>query len=277
MSGQITGSARCALCPHGCVLAPSQTGRCLARANQGGTVLPLSYGAYSAIALDPIEKKPLYHFCPGKKVLSIGGYGCNMHCAFCQNDAISQQPPPADAGMITPAQLASAAKNATPNIGVAFTYNEPCVGFEFVRDAAMAVRAAGLKTVLVTNGFLNSRPWQELVGLMDACNIDLKSFREQGYRDLGGALRPVKENIAYAVAHTHVEVTTLAVPNFADDESDMRAQAAWLASLNADTPLHITRYFPRYHFSAPATDMATLRRLAGVASQYLTYVYLGNC
>lgn len=240
---------------------------------------PIAYGAYSALALDPIEKKPFRRFYPGSSILSIGGYGCNMRCWFCQNSGISQSGPPPNAQRTSPALLVRQARELIPagNIGIAFTYNEPGVTFEFVRDTAECAREAGLKNAMVTNGYLNEGPWRELLARLDGLNIDLKCFSEEKYRELGGGLREVQRSIALAVERAHVEITTLVVPGFSDDPRDMDAQAKWIASLSPEIPLHISRYYPRYHAAMPPTDVDLIYRLANIARGHLEYVYEGNC
>lgn len=270
------GTTLCKLCPHACRLKEGRAGFCHARTAKNGHAVPIGYGMLSALALDPIEKKPLRRFMPGSSILSAGGFGCNMRCCYCQNSAISQAEP-AEGIFMPPEALVRHALALTGNIGVAYTYNEPGINFEYVRDCARLVRSAGLKNVMVTNGFLNEAPFLELLRYMDALNIDLKCFSEEGYRSLRGGLAPVKRNIAHAVSRAHVEITMLIVPGLSDDGAEMGRAAAWLKSLSPEIPLHITRYFPRYHATAGATPIATLEKLAGIAQSHLRHVYIGNC
>ena len=267
---------RCNLCPHFCVIQPGRTGRCRVRLNEGGALFSHNYGEVTSIALDPIEKKPLYHFFPGQMILSVGTWGCNLHCQFCQNWQIAHGDPAFVA--TSPGKLAELAEEQGPlNIGVAFTYSEPVVWFEYVCDAAVAVRKRGLKNVLVTNGFINPEPFAELLPLMDAMNIDLKSFREPFYQDIcGGELAAVKRTIVTAAASCHVEVTTLLIPGLNDGDEEIIELARWLASINPAIPLHLSRYFPRYQFELPATPVERLLRARGLAEQYLDNVYVGN-
>ena len=273
----------CQVCVHHCALEPGQTGLCRARKNEGGEIICTNYGRITSLALDPIEKKPLYDFHPGSMVLSAGSYGCNLRCPFCQNHEISMS----DGGdlqaeYVSPRQLADTAlmwkeQKRAGNIGVAYTYNEPLVGWEFVRDTAKLVREYGMFNVLVTNGTASPEILEELLPLMDAMNIDLKGFREEYYRKLGGDLETVKAFIARAAKSCHVELTTLIVPGENDSPEDMEAQAKWISGIRPSIPLHITRFFPRYHMrDREATDVEQLYLLAGTAGKYLEKVYVGN-
>lgn len=277
------GRATCEICPHGCTLTEGQTGLCRARIAVGGRVVDGNYGRVTSLALDPIEKKPLARFCPGSNVLSVGSYGCNLRCPFCQNASI------ACAGArdvpwreMTPAELvdAAAALQSEGNIGIAFTYNEPLVGFEFVRDTARLARQRGLATVLVSNGYVNDDPLREIAPLIDAANIDLKGFTQEFYDFVGGDLDTVKHTIEVLAATPgcHVEVTTLIIPGLNDSEREVAEAAQWLASLSPDIPYHLTRFFPCHHLTdRPATSPETIHHLADVARRYLNYVYVGNC
>jgi len=235
-----------------------------------------SYERIVAANVDPIEKKPLYHFFPGRPIYSIGSYGCNLHCRFCQNADISQKKHVGSE--LTPQQLALEAKSIKDNIGVAFTYNEPGIWFEYICDCAPLLRQAGLQTVLVTNGYLESEPWAELCQHADAMNIDLKSFNPDFYeRICGGRLETVKNNVVAAVrAGVHVEVTHLVVTGLNDVISEFAQLVDWLADLSDRVPLHISRYFPRYHESAPPTDPAVIGRFVETAAKKLKFVYPGN-
>ena len=243
--------------------------------------MPLNYGKVVSLALDPIEKKPLRRFHSGGTVLSVGSFGCNLRCPFCQNHEISMA---GEGGLRTeellPDALADLAERLKPrsNIGVAYTYNEPLIGYEYVRDCAAAVRERGMLNVLVTNGTIEEAPWRALLPLIDAVNIDLKGFTEAWYKRLGGDLETVKRSIAIAAEHCHVEVTTLLVPGENDTEDEIRALSRWLAGVNPDIPLHLSRFFPRYRMTdRPPTDAEAVYRLADVARERLRWVYEGNC
>jgi pyruvate formate lyase activating enzyme len=270
----------CETCPRHCRLADGEFGACRARRAEGGRVVCASYGRITSLALDPIEKKPLAFFHPGSFVLSVGSFGCNLSCPFCQNYGIAAARE-AEAGRlyrVTPEELCALAEGqrSRGNIGVAYTYNEALVGYEFVRDTAKLVREAGMLNVLVTNGTAELPVLEEILPYIDAMNIDLKGFTSEIYRYLGGDLETVKRFIARAAEACHVELTTLVVPGMNDDAEDMRREAAWIAGIDPGIPLHITRYFPRYKMKRPPTDIAVMRRLETVAREYLTRVRLGN-
>ena len=288
--------AVCPVCPHHCSLKEGQYGRCRARKNEKGTIICVNYGKITALALDPVEKKPLRHFFPGSMILSAGSYGCNLSCPFCQNYQISmagsEEKEAADyvtdeaaAGVpdfreITPEELAELAEDlrGRGNIGVAFTYNEPLVGYEFVRDTARLVRRRGMKNVLVTNGTAELPVLEEILPYIDAMNIDLKGFTQDYYRKLGGDLDTVKDFIKRAAQVCHVELTTLIVPGENDSEEEMEQQAGWIAGVDPDIVLHVTRFFPRYRMKdRSATDVKTIYRLRDAAGKNLKYVYTGNC
>lgn len=273
-------SLKCDICFHHCELDEGRTGLCRARANRGGQIVPLNYGRLTSLALDPIEKKPLRRFHPGGLVLSLGSFGCNLRCPFCQNAEISTAGAEFPARDYSPEALVQLALALRPrgNLGLAYTYNEPLVGYEFVRDCAAMVREAGMFNVLVTNGTIEEAPWRALLPLIDAVNIDLKGFTEAWYRRLGGDLETVKRSIALAAEACHLEVTTLVVPGCNDGEDELRALSGWLASLSPDIPLHISRFFPRHRMNdLPPTPVDTVYRLAAVARERLRYVYTGNC
>lgn len=268
---------------HHCALEPGQTGLCRARKNEGGEIVCANYGQITSLALDPIEKKPLNDFHPGSMILSVGSFGCNLRCPFCQNHEISMTDGTGlDAEQISPGELADLAliwkeQKRAGNIGVAYTYNEPLVGWEFVRDTAQLVREYGMVNVLVSNGTASLTVLESLLPYIDAMNIDLKGFREEYYQKLGGDLKTVKAFIARAQESCHVELTTLIVPGENDAPEDMEAQAKWIAGLRPTIPLHITRFFPRYRMrDREATDAEQLYRLAGIAEKYLEKVYVGN-
>jgi len=271
----------CRVCMHRCALEEGQTGRCRARANKGGEIVCANYGQVTALALDPVEKKPLRRFCPGTKILSVGSFGCNLNCPFCQNHDISM----ADAVtkrkvFISPEELAGRAQELETegNIGIAYTYNEPLVGYEYIRDTAALVRKAGLKNVVVTNGSVKEEVLMEVLPFVDAMNIDLKGFTEGYYRMIGGDLETVKRFIRHAVRGCHVELTTLIVPGQNDSVGELRRLAQWVSGIDRKIPLHVTRFFPAFRMAdGSPTDVHVVYRLADEASKYLDYVYTGNC
>ena len=285
--------AKCDVCFRHCDIPEGGTGFCGARTCEGGIVKAANYGRVTSLALDPVEKKPLARFHPGSMIVSAGSYGCNLRCPFCQNNSISWSDEAFGlAGRIpyiSPEELAATAKAAVPkgNIGVAFTYNEPLTGYEYVRDTAKLVHGQGLLNVMVTNGTAELSVLEELAPHIDAMNIDLKGFTESYYRDLlGGDLGMVKDFIREAVKICHVELTTLIIPGENDSEDEMREMTSWIAGLcgsKGDTigkeiPLHISRFFPQFHMTdRRATDVRRVYRLADVAREKLEYVYTGNC
>jgi len=279
------GRVRCGLCPHRCNIAAGSAGLCGVRKNTGGELIASAYGAVSSIALDPIEKKPLYMFHPGKTIVSIGGFGCNLRCPFCQNHSISldfKNTTPLNAlqrnaQQMTPELVAEVAVLAKPdkNIGVAYTYNEPLIGYEFVRDCAELIHREGMYNVLVTNGFINEEPMTALLPFIDAMNIDLKAFSDGFYNMVNGALDAVKRTIVLCRKHCHVEVTTLIIPG--ENENDIDELAKWLASVDPEIPLHLSRFFPRYQYeNKEPTPRETMYRALDTAKQYLTHVFTGN-
>ena len=274
-------SVKCELCFHHCQLEEGQTGLCRARACRDGAIVPLNYGKLTSLALDPIEKKPLRRFRPGSLILSAGSFGCNLRCPFCQNHEISMSGEDEIQTVdVSPELLADKATElrSRGNIGVAYTYNEPLVGYEYVRDCAGLVHKRGMVNVLVTNGTIEEAPWRQLLPLIDAVNIDLKGFTSAWYRRLGGDLDTVKRSIALAAEECHVEVTTLLVPGENDSTEEIRELAQWLASVCPEIPLHLSRFFPRYRMAdRPPTPVDQVYRLAEMARGYLSYVYTGNC
>ena len=271
----------CELCFHRCDIPEGRDGLCRARGCRGGRIVPLNYGSLTSLALDPIEKKPLRRFRPGSLILSVGSFGCNLRCPFCQNHEISMA---GEHGIrtaeVSPEQLAAQAAELVPrgNIGVAYTYNEPLVGYEYVRDCAALVRRRGMVNVLVTNGTISEAPWQALLPLIDAANIDLKGFTPEYYRRLGGSLETAKRSIAQAAERCHVEITTLLIPGKNDSAAEIRDLARWLAGIDPGIPLHLSRFFPRYRMTDRSpTPVERVYALAEEAGAYLAHVYTGNC
>jgi len=253
--------ANCNICPHNC---------------EGDAVCGKpQYGEVSSVAVDPIEKKPLYRFHPGRPILSIGGFGCNLRCPFCQNHDIAMGRGKRQGRRFSPKEIVAMAKDVPDNIGVAYTYNEPVISYDFVYDCARAVKDAGMGNVLVTNGFINREPLEALLPYVDAMNIDLKGFSEEFYKKLGGSLQPVKDTIAAASGRCHVEVTTLVIPG--ENESHVELIAEWLSRIDADIPYHISRFFPRHEYADRApTSVEEVFRLCEVAGRYLRWVFAGN-
>lgn len=269
----------CQLCPHHCRIRPGQSGICRARRNLDGQLVAWNYGKVTSMSLDPIEKKPLAFFRSGSRILSIGSFGCNLSCDFCQNWSISQQEAPSRT--ILPDEMvamAVQASNQQGNIGLAYTYNEPLVGFEYVLDCSRMIRSAGLCNVLVTNGFVSQEPLAELLPFIDALNIDLKGWDASFYKTVcGGDLETVRRSIEQAAATSHVEVTTLLLPGLNDREEDIEAIARWLASVNPRIVLHLTRHHPDYkQKDIRPISIERLDRLAGLAGKHLTHVRTGN-
>lgn len=278
--------AECDVCFRHCRVNDGKTGFCRGRGNEAGKIVCTNYGRLTSLALDPIEKKPLNDFFPGSLILSCGSYGCNLSCPFCQNHEISM----ADSRSVrtnyyTPAQLAELAEYARQegNIGIAFTYNEPLIGWEFVRDTAKAVHEKGMKNVLVTNGTADLHILDRLLPFIDAMNIDLKAFHSSFYDDFaGGSFEMTKYFIEHAVSGCHVELTTLLIPGKNDSEEEIRQEAEWIADLQEKAgraiPLHLTRFFPMYKMQdSNPTDIDSIYRLADIAREYLPKVYTGNC
>lgn len=267
----------CKLCPHNCVIGDDNYGLCSVRTNIDGVLKTINYGEITSIGKDPIEKKPLYHFKPGKDILSIGSFGCNFTCGFCQNFSISQYK--AKSKCVSPEDIVDVLESTEDNIGIAFTYNEPSIWYEYVYNTSKLIKAKSpeTKVVLVSNGYIQGEPLRELLPYVDAMNIDLKAFTEKYYKGIcGGRLEPVLENIKIANDKCHVEITTLLVSNENDSEEEVEKIASFLGDINKDIPLHLSRYFPNYKMDNPPTEVDQMIKDKEVASKYLNYVYLGN-
>ncbi|RLD35887.1 MAG: AmmeMemoRadiSam system radical SAM enzyme [Bacteroidetes bacterium] len=272
---------RCQLCPHNCLISPGETGICLVRKNNKGTLYAENYGMLSANHFDPIEKKPLYHFHPGKGILSIGTYGCNLKCEFCQNSGISQTgiQYPGLFKQTKPQEIVDKALEITGNIGIAYTYNEPIIWFEYVKDVSKIAKKASLKNVMVSNGYINAIPRKEIIELTDAFNIDLKAFTKDFYKNhTSSFIEPVKASIKDIYkAGKHLEITNLIIPTLNDDPVIFEKMIEWIArETSEETVLHLSRYFPHFKVSLPPTEIEKLSEFYQIAKKYLKYVYLGN-
>jgi pyruvate formate lyase activating enzyme len=273
---EIGGSkVRCNLCPHHCEIEDGQSGTCRVRINKGGVLYTLTYGTLSSISNDPIEKKPLYHFHPGTVILSVGSWGCNMTCPWCQNWEIAHEKPQVQ--RVNPDRLIDLTLDRELE-GIAYTYNEPIVSFEFVLDTSRMASADGLYNVMVTNGYIEEAPLKLLLQTIQAMNIDLKGFNPKFYKKrTSGDLETIKKNIkTISDEGLHLELTTLVIPGENDSEEEMEEQAAWIASVNDKIPLHLSKYYPAYKFNKPPTPDETLLKLYAIAKKHLKYVYLGN-
>lgn len=267
---------KCNLCPHNCLIKENSVGRCDVRKNHKGKLFSLNYGRISSWGMDPIEKKPLYHFYPGSYIFSIGSIGCNFECRFCQNWQIAQCND-VKTMKTTAETIVEEAKTRDGNVGIAFTYSEPMVWYEFVLETAKLAKTKGLKTAVITNGFINQEPLKELLSFIDAMNIDVKAYTQDFYKTYTkGRLTPVLKTVETAVDNCHIEVTNLIIPGLNDSEQEAEAFSSWLASINPDIPLHITRYFPNYKMNIQPTPLATLEKLRETALKKLNYVYIGN-
>lgn len=289
---------QCDYCPHKCNIddrvqgdRPPVHGLCNTKFVRDGRIESLSYGQVTSIALDPIEKKPLRRFMPGSKILSIGFWGCNMLCPWCQNDSISRGP--ADYYEFTPEAVVDEAIRQIPrgNIGIAYTYNEPLTNYDFVYETAkLAHKTAGntdkahnngvtgLKNVLVTNGMLADNYLEKILPYIDALNVDLKTINPENYKKIAGDLPTILNTITKVSAKSHVEVTTLIVPGFNDSEEEMKKISKTIADIDPQIPLHISRFFPAGNMrDAEPTDVGLIYRLKDIALQNLEFVYTGNC
>ena len=274
-TGKAVYSASCLLCPQHCQLKPGQSGRCHARENREGAVVSRTYGEVAAWNLDPIEKKPLYHFYPGSWIFSVGGFGCNLSCSFCQNHEISQKHQLGK--KVTPAELAELTGQERKSLGLCFTYSEPSVWYEMIRDTAPLVRAQGGKVVLVSNGTISPRFLEELIPWLDAVNIDIKAFSEEFYQQYcGGKLAWVLDNVERLAGRVHLEITTLVIEGANDDPKELTGLARWLHRLDVPLAWHLSRYHPAYRLALPPTERQTLERLWNIGKEWLPYVYLGN-
>jgi pyruvate formate lyase activating enzyme len=272
---------QCLLCPHNCIIDDGKYGICRVRKNVDSRLITDVYGRLVAMHLDPVEKKPLYHFHPGKNILSVGTPGCNLTCFFCQNCEISQN------GIsnfnqlknVNPRELLKIAKKESNNIGIAYTYNEPTVFFEYMFDTAKLARDSGLKNVMISNGFISQEPLEDLFSVIDAFNIDLKAFDDSFYRKhTKSSIYPVKKTLQKIhSADKHLEITYLVIPGLNDNEEQFRLMIDWISDNFGKTQvLHISRYFPHYQSDIPPTPLSKMRNLWEIAREKLSYVFLGN-
>ncbi len=275
------GTVKCNLCPHHCLVKPNYYGACRVRKNIEGVLYSTSYGLTCSIRFDPVEKKPLYHYYPGKDIFSVGGFGCNLHCVFCQNYHISQinDIELSTRDIITPTEITKLYKKERNNCGFSFTYNEPTVNYEFIYETAKEVYLQQIPVALVTNGFINQEPLKKLLPYINALNVDLKSFSDEFYqKQTGGRLLPVLETIKTAKAQgKHIEITFLAINGLNDSTSELNLMVDWIANnVGKDTPFHISRYFPNYKLKIAPTPVDVLIQLYEIASKRLDFAYLGN-
>ncbi len=267
-------SVRCDLCPHHCLIMDGKHGLCRVRVNRNGVLYSGEYGKVVSFAVDPIEKKPLYHFYPGSDILSVGVNGCNLMCKFCQNWQISQEK--TATRYVSPQDMINLAKKYN-SFAIAYTYTEPTIWYEYIMDCFVLAHENGIKNVLVTNGYLNKEPLMRLAPLTDAMNIDLKSMDDEFYRNIcGGSLEPVLEFIEYSAKITHIELTNLIIPTLNDSDELLNKLVSWVASVNPEIPIHFSAYYPQYKMKIPPTSAETLERAYKIASKHLKYVYIGN-
>ena len=268
---------RCLLCPNSCLIADGKKGRCGVRVNKEGKLYSEVYNRVTSVALDPIEKKPLYHYHRGEYIFSLGTKGCSLACPWCQNWSISQDRSAPTEG-ITADEVIKKTKEVG-SFGIAYTYNEPFIWFEFVLECCKKARENGLKNVFVTNGYINKEPFNEMFPYIDAMNVDVKSIDEDFYKKYClGKLAPVLENVKTAKEKgIHIELTNLVIPTLNDSEENFERLAGWIVdNVGPETPLHFSRYFPCYKFSIPPAPISTLKLAKEIAEKRLKYVYLGN-
>lgn len=272
----------CELCPRECRLAEGQAGACNVRRAAGGRLYTLNYNRCVSLAVDPIEKKPLYHFYPGWRILSAGTFGCNLHCSFCQNWSLARGEDRA-ARHLDAAGLLQILQQRPPQeqLGVAYTYNEPSIWFEYVLEASRLLSGHGYKNVLVSNGLINPQPLAELMPYIQAMNIDVKAFNDEFYNKYCHApaargLATVRKTVEKALEHCHVELTYLVITTLNDSMAEIEAFVSWVAALDRDIPVHFSRYYPQYRLELPPTPAHTMQQAWETAREKLSYVYLGN-
>ncbi len=270
----------CLLCPHYCIIKDGEVGKCNVRKNIEGQLFTLNFGEITSISMDPIEKKPLHYFKPGSYILSVGSFGCNLTCSFCQNYTIAQiQEFSGTSNFLNPEDLVQIILEKDDSIGIAFTYNEPSIWYEYVYEVSKLLKSNNSKkdVVLITNGFINEEPLIKLLPYVDAMNIDLKGFNNRYYNEIcGGKLEPVLKTIEIASKSIHVEITTLLVTGENDNLEEVENIAKFISNIDPDIPLHLTRYFPTYKMDSPATDLNFMHGAKALAEEYLNNVTLGN-
>jgi len=267
-------TVKCNLCPNYCIIKDGNFGSCRSRKNVSGVLMAVNYGRTVSINLDPIEKKPLYHYYPGSQILSLGANSCNLHCEFCQNSEISQED--CLTQVMSPDELLDILIRKSLS-RVAFTYTEPFTWYEYLLDCGKLFTEYNIKMVLVTNGYINQEPMKVLLPYIDAMNIDLKSISEGFYKNIcKGKLEPVLDTIRTASEHCHIELTNLIIPNLNDSEDEIRALVDFVYCINPEIPLHFSRYYPHWKCQQPQTPLETLHKAFEIAKEKLCYVYLGN-
>lgn len=279
-SAETDGSVRCALCPHLCHIAPGARGVCRVRENRAGVLYSLNYGRIVASNIDPIEKKPLYHYLPGSQSFSVAGAGCNMHCRHCQNASISQVDEAVPGEEVTAQQIVTAAQGGGCRT-IAYTYTEPTIYFETMLETAALARKAGLDNIMISNGYMEAAPFEQLAPLLQAVNIDLKAFDDKVYRTLCGArLQPVLESLRrFYAAQIWLEVTTLIIPGYNDDPAQLQQLAEFIVNeLGPEVPWHVSAFYPTYRLlDVVPTPVESIRRACEIGAQAgLHYVYGGN-
>lgn len=264
----------CFLCPHNCKIIEGKKGICKVRKNIRGQLYTLNYETMTSYGYDPIEKKPLYHFYPGENIFSFGTFGCNFSCDFCQNFSIVEN---VDMYMDVKADSILELGGAKDSIGIAYTYNEPTIFYEFMYDIAKQAKASKLKNVMITNGYINRQALEDLLPYIDAMNIDLKSMEESFYkRFCKASLNPVLKTIETAYGKTHIEITTLIIDGENSDEDEIYNLSKFIAEISPDIPLHLSKYYPSNRMTNPPTKTETLIDLRNIAKKNLNYVYIGN-
>jgi len=270
---------QCLLCPHYCIIEKDEKGKCGVRRNSSGFLFSDNYKMISSFSFNPIEKKPLYHFYPGQEILSIGSIGCNLDCNFCQNCSISKEPYQTYSRFnLDLEDIIEAISKNKNNIGIAFTYNEPTVWHEYIIDISKSIDK-NHKKVMISNGFINPEPLNELFEHIDAFNIDLKAFSDEFYKnETGSSIEPVKNTLkAIVKAGKHLEITNLIIPGKNDDKELFKEMVLWIKTeLGKEIPLHLSKYFPHYKSSIEETSLDIIIELSEIAKTELDNVYIGN-